>query len=48
MITIVMMSSREKVLIIEDDDSIREIVRIMLKDYDVIEASNGLDGIRLF
>uniref|UniRef100_A0A7J2TI02 Response regulator n=1 Tax=Archaeoglobus fulgidus TaxID=2234 RepID=A0A7J2TI02_ARCFL len=42
------MSSREKVLIIEDDDSIREIVRIMLKDYDVIEASNGLDGIRLF
>lgn len=43
-----MMSSREKVLIIEDDDSIREIVRIMLKDYDVIEASNGLDGIRLF
>lgn len=37
-----------KVLIIDDDESIREIVRIMLKDFKVFEASNALEGIRIF
>ncbi|MEM0203870.1 MAG: response regulator transcription factor [Archaeoglobaceae archaeon] len=37
-----------KVLIIDDDESIREIVRIMLKDFQVLEASNALEGIRIF
>ncbi len=37
-----------KVLIIDDDESIREIVRIMLKDFKILEASNALEGIRIF
>jgi len=35
-------------LIVDDDDSIREIVKIMLKDYDVIEASNGEEAVRAY
>lgn len=37
-----------KVLVVDDDENIREIVRIMLKDFKVLEASNALEGIRLF
>ncbi len=34
-----------RLLIVDDDDSIREIVKIMLKDYDVLEASNGEEAV---
>ncbi|MCS7130270.1 MAG: response regulator [Archaeoglobaceae archaeon] len=37
-----------RILVVDDDESIREIVRIMLKDFEVIEASNGLEGIKLY
>lgn len=39
---------RPRLLIVDDDDSIREIVRIMLKDYDIIEASNGEEAVRAY
>ena len=40
---------KEKVLIIEDDEDIREGVRILLEseNYEVIEAENGMQGIKL-
>ncbi|MCX8172270.1 MAG: response regulator [Archaeoglobaceae archaeon] len=37
-----------KVLVVEDDPSIREIVKIMLKEYEIIEASNGREGVILY
>ncbi len=37
-----------RVLIVDDDDNIREILRIMLKDYDVIEASSALEAIEMY
>lgn len=37
-----------KVLVVDDDDSIREIIKIMLKEFEVIEASSALEGIKLF
>ncbi|MCS7143474.1 MAG: response regulator [Archaeoglobaceae archaeon] len=37
-----------RVLVIDDDANIREIVRIMLKDYEVIEASNGREAVILY
>ncbi|MEM0215845.1 MAG: response regulator [Archaeoglobaceae archaeon] len=37
-----------KILVIDDDPNIREIVRIMLKEYEVIEASNGKEAIILY
>ncbi|MEM1578385.1 MAG: response regulator [Archaeoglobaceae archaeon] len=37
-----------RVLVIDDDDSIREIIRIMLKEFEVLEASNAIEGIKLF
>lgn len=42
------MMVRPMLLIVDDDDSIREIVKIMLKDYDVIEASNGEEAVRAY
>lgn len=37
-----------RILVIDDDPNIREIVRIMLKDYEVIEASNGREAVILY
>ncbi len=37
-----------RILIVDDDPNIREIVRIMLKDYEVIEASSGKEAIVLY
>ncbi len=37
-----------RLLIVDDDDSIREIIKIMLKDYDVVEASNGFEAVRTY
>lgn len=43
---VVIMSLR--IMVVDDDDSIREIIKVMLKDYEVIEAANGLDAIKLY
>lgn len=32
-------------ILIVDDDSIGEIIKVMLKDYDIIEAANGYEAI---
>jgi two-component system, chemotaxis family, chemotaxis protein CheY len=39
----------ERILVVDDDESIRQIVRICLSDegYDVFEASNGLAALAL-
>lgn len=37
-----------RILVIDDDANIREIVRIMLKDYEIIEASNGREALNLY
>jgi DNA-binding response OmpR family regulator len=38
-----------KVLLVEDDESVRQLVRVTLEmnDYEVIEAKDGLDGLLL-
>lgn len=37
-----------RILIVDDDESIREIVKIMLKEHEVYEASSGLEGLELY
>ncbi len=37
-----------RVMVVDDDDSIREIIKVMLKEYEVIEATNGLEAIKLY
>lgn len=37
-----------RILIVDDDDSIREIIKVMLKDYDIIEAANGYEAIKMY
>jgi two-component system, chemotaxis family, chemotaxis protein CheY len=39
----------ERILVVDDDESIRQIVRLCLSDegYDVFEAANGLDALGL-
>jgi len=37
-----------KVLIAEDDPIVREILKAILKDYNVIEASDGKEAVTLF
>lgn len=39
---------RIKVLVVDDDDSIREIVRVMLKNYEIIEATNGYEAVKIY
>lgn len=39
---------RPRLLVVDDDDTIREIVKIMLKDHDIIEASNGEEAVRAY
>jgi two-component system alkaline phosphatase synthesis response regulator PhoP len=41
------MTERKKVLLVEDDDSVRQLVRVSLQmhDYDVVEARDGLEGL---
>lgn len=45
MITIMV---RPRLLVVDDDDTIREIVKIMLKDLDIIEATNGEEAVRAY
>ncbi len=41
------MAERKTVLLVEDDESVRQLVRITLQmnDYDVVEAKDGLEGL---
>jgi len=41
------MSERKKVLLVEDDESVRQLVRVTLQmhDYEVVEAKDGLEGL---
>ena len=43
------MSDRNRILIIEDDEGIRDGVRILFENegYEVIETGTGTDGLRL-
>jgi DNA-binding response OmpR family regulator len=40
-------AERKKVLLVEDDESVRQLVRVTLQmhDYEVIEAKDGLEGL---
>jgi DNA-binding response OmpR family regulator len=40
-------AERKKVLLVEDDESVRQLVRVTLQmnGYDVIEATDGLEGL---
>jgi len=37
-----------KILIVDDDIAIREILKIMLDGFEVIEADNGEDAVRIY
>ncbi|HJV03760.1 MAG TPA: response regulator [Actinomycetota bacterium] len=41
------MAERKKVLLVEDDESVRQLVRVTLQmnEYEVIEAKDGLEGL---
>ncbi len=43
------MIEKKRVLLVEDDDSVRQLVKITLEmnDYDVVEAKDGLEGLLL-
>ena len=43
------MNDKKRVLLVEDDDSVRQLVKIKLEmnDYDVVEAKDGLEGLLL-
>jgi DNA-binding response OmpR family regulator len=40
-------TERKKVLLVEDDESVRQLVRVTLEmhDYEVVEAKDGLEGL---
>jgi DNA-binding response OmpR family regulator len=42
-------ADRKRVLLVEDDEAVRQLVRVTLElnDYDVIEAKDGLEGLLL-
>lgn len=44
-----MSDERKRVLLVEDDESVRQLVRITLEmnDYEVVEAKDGLEGLLL-
>lgn len=44
-----MAQEKKKVLLVEDDESVRQLVRVTLQmnDYDVVEAKDGLEGLLL-
>lgn len=37
-----------KILIVDDEIAMREILKIMLKNYIVVEASNGREAVKIF
>jgi DNA-binding response OmpR family regulator len=40
-------AEKKRVLLVEDDESVRQLVRVTLQmnDYDVVEAKDGLEGL---
>jgi DNA-binding response OmpR family regulator len=42
-------AEKKRVLLVEDDESVRQLVRVTLQmnDYDVVEAKDGLEGLLL-
>ncbi|MGH2677937.1 MAG: response regulator transcription factor [Actinomycetota bacterium] len=44
-----MAQERKKVLLVEDDESVRQLVRVTLQmnDFEVVEAKDGLEGLLL-
>ncbi|AEA46229.1 response regulator [Archaeoglobus veneficus] len=36
-----------KILIVDDEPAIREVMRLILKNYDVIEAANGIEALKM-
>ena len=44
-----MTGDKKRVLLVEDDESVRQLVRITLEmnDYEVVEAKDGLEGLLL-
>lgn len=44
-----MAQERKKVLLVEDDESVRQLVRVTLEmnDFEVVEAKDGLEGLLL-
>jgi DNA-binding response OmpR family regulator len=43
------LNEKKRVLLVEDDDSVRQLVKITLEmnDYEVVEAKDGLEGLLL-
>lgn len=41
------MADKKRVLLVEDDESVRQLVRVTLQmnDYEVVEAKDGLEGL---
>ena len=41
------MADKKRVLLVEDDESVRQLVRVTLQmnDFDVVEAKDGLEGL---
>ena len=37
-----------KIMVVDDEIAMREILKLMLKDFDVIEASNGREAVELY
>ena len=37
-----------KVMVVDDEVAMREILKLMLKDFTVIEATNGKEALELF
>ncbi len=37
-----------RVMIVDDEIAMREILKIMLKDYEIIEATNGREAVELY
>ncbi len=37
-----------KVMVVDDETAMREILKIMLKDYEVVEASNGREALEVY
>jgi DNA-binding response OmpR family regulator len=42
-------TDKKKILLVEDDESVRQLVRVTLQmnDYEVVEAKDGLEGLLL-
>jgi len=39
---------RVRILIVDDEPAIREVMRLILKNYEVVEAANGLEALKKY